>query len=135
MAESTKTFHCNVVTPEAPILECEATFVAFPSHDGEVGILCDRAPLLHKMGIGTLRVETADGETKTYFVDGGFAQMVDNRLTLLTEQARSTEELSAAEARSALDEALAMSAGDDFSHAERTKAIDRARAQLRIVGS
>ena len=80
----TDTFHCSVITPERAMLEAEATFVAFPAHDGEVGILPDRAPLLFKMGAGELRVESPQGN-QVLFVDGGFAQMVENRLTLLTE--------------------------------------------------
>ena len=47
---ATNTFHCSVITPERAVLETEATFVAFPAWDGEVGILHDRAPLLFKMG-------------------------------------------------------------------------------------
>ncbi|MAE71716.1 MAG: ATP synthase F1 subunit epsilon [Gemmatimonadetes bacterium] len=128
-------FHCSVVTPEEPVLECEATFVAFPSHDGEVGVLVNRAPLVHKMGIGQLRVEAVEGEAKAFFVDGGFAQMVDNRLTLLTEQAIPVDELSAEEARADLDEALGARASDEASFVERTKAIDRARAKLRLAPS
>ncbi len=125
-------FYCSVVTPEKPVLECEATFVAFPSHDGEVGVLVHRAPLVHKMGIGRLRVDVAGGESKSFFVDGGFVQMVDNRLTLLTEQAIPADEISTDEARTALDEALGMRATDEASFVERTKALDRARAKLRI---
>src|SRR5687767_15477960 len=95
------TFHCSVITPERAVLETEATFVAFPAHDGEVGILPGRAPLLFKMGIGELRVESPGGNHR-YFVDGGFAQMVENRLTLLTEIAKAVEELDRSEAQRAL---------------------------------
>jgi F0F1-type ATP synthase epsilon subunit len=59
MAE-TKTFRCSVVTPERVVLEAEARFAALPAHDGEIGILRDRAPLLVKLDVGRLRIETAD---------------------------------------------------------------------------
>ena len=65
---SSEIFHCSVVTPERAVLECEAKFVALPAWDGEVGILRGRAPLLCKLGIGRLRIETADGK-RTLFVD------------------------------------------------------------------
>ena len=55
-------FHCSVVTPERVVLETEARFVALPAHDGEVGILPGRAPLLVALGVGRLRVQSADGE-------------------------------------------------------------------------
>ena len=85
------TFHVSVITPERAVLETEATFVAFPAWDGEVGILRNRAPLLYKLGKGELRVQSPQGNHKLR-VEGGFAQMVDNRLTILTEQAREAGE-------------------------------------------
>src|SRR4029079_7388412 len=81
-----KTFHCTVITPERPVLEREATFVAFPAFDGEMGVLPHRAPLLAKLGAGELRVESPAGDA-AFFINGGFAQMVDDKLTLLTEEA------------------------------------------------
>lgn len=85
MAE--KTFHCSVVTPERAVLETEASFVAFPAHDGEIGILQNRAPLLCQLGKGTLRVELGK-ESHRFQIEGGFAQMVDNKLTILTNDAK-----------------------------------------------
>ncbi|HVT16037.1 MAG TPA: ATP synthase F1 subunit epsilon [Thermoanaerobaculia bacterium] len=131
MAE-TETFHCSVITPERAVLESDATFVAFPAHDGEVGILRNRAPLLFKMGAGLLRVETPQGK-QVLFVSGGFAQMVDNRLTILTEQARDPGTIERAGAERALDEALAMKARDEASYQARQRALQSARAQLRLA--
>ena len=126
------TFHCSVITPERAVLETEATFVAFPAHDGEVGILRNRAPLLYKMGAGELRVESPEGN-HVLFVAGGFAQMVENRLTLLTEQAKRLEEIDPAAAQRALAEARAMPAVGETAHANRERAIRSAQAQLHIV--
>ena len=128
----TDTFHCSVITPERAVLEADATFVAFPAHDGEVGILKDRAPLLYKMGIGVLRVETPEGN-HTFFVDGGFAQMVENRLTLLTEQAKRVEEIDREGARRALAEAREMPMVGDAEFAARQRAMKRAEVQLHLT--
>ena len=128
------TFHCSVITPERAVLETEATFVAFPAHDGEVGILRNRAPLLYKMGSGVLRVESPEGNHRL-FVDGGFAQMVENRLTLLTEQAKRIEEIDRAAAERLLGEAQRRRATTDTEIAARQRAIDSARAQIRLAGS
>lgn len=131
MAKS-DTFHCSVITPERSVLDCEATSVVFPAHDGEMGVLRHRAPLVCKMGIGALRVEATDGK-KTLFVDGGFAQMLDNNLTILTAQAKAPNELNAANAQKALAEAQSMKVGDDASLKKRTDAVDRAKAQLKLA--
>jgi F-type H+-transporting ATPase subunit epsilon len=130
----TDTFHCSVITPERAVLETEATFVAFPAHDGEVGVLRNRAPLLYKLGAGELRVETPEGPHRL-FVDGGFAQMVENRLTILTEQAKRVEEIDRAAAERALAEARALPAsGGEAAHAARQRAIRSAQVQIRLAG-
>src|SRR5436309_11697992 len=126
------TFHCSVITPERAVLDTDATFVAFPAHDGEVGILRDRAPLLYKMGIGELRVESPDGKQR-FFVDGGFAQMVDNRLTLLTEQAKKVEDIDRAAAEKALAEARTMPMVTDAEFAARQRAVKRAEVQIHLA--
>ncbi len=130
MAEDT--FHCSVVTPENAILECDATSAIFPAWDGEIGILPRRAPLLCRLGIGILQV-TAEGETHRFFIDGGFGQMVDNKLTLLTEQARPATEIEHDAARAALDEAKSQKAeGDGSVYDAKQTAIRRAEAQAKL---
>ncbi len=131
MADS-KSFQLAVVTPEAAVLDIEATFVALPAHDGEIGVLRDRAPLLVKLGVGLLRAKTADGTTQLY-VDGGFAEMIDNRLTVLTEDAKELADLDRDEARESLAAALGMTAEDDDALAAREKALNRARARLKLT--
>lgn len=137
------TFQCSVITPERKVLECDANFVAFPAHDGEMGVLNRRAPIVCKLGIGVLRVETFDPSRDRkgaaeivkhmFFVDGGFAQVVDNRLTILTQQARETDEIEAAVAEKALVEARAMKITDDASFIARADAIRRAQIQLKLA--
>jgi F-type H+-transporting ATPase subunit epsilon len=127
-----KTFHCSVITPERAVLETDATFVAFPAHDGEVGILPDRAPLLYRMGIGELRVESPAGN-HALFVAGGFAQMVENRLTLLTEQAKRIDEIDPAAVERALAAARALPSVSEADFAARQKAIRTAEVQKRLL--
>ena len=125
-------FQLSVVTPERSVLECEARSVVFPAHDGEMGILTDRAPLLCQLGIGPLRVET-EGETHVFAIDGGFAQMVDNKLTILTEQARAASEVDREAARQALEAAMAREAHSEREYTDRAKDIQRARVQLKLT--
>ncbi len=127
-----ETFHCSVVTPERAVLECEAKFVALPAWDGEIGILRGRAPLLCKLGIGRLRIETA-AEQHVLFVDGGFAEMLGDQLTILTEDAKTAAELDRQTASSQLEAARALAVTDDASFEARQKALARARTQLRLA--
>jgi len=126
------TFQCSVITPERAVLECDATFVAFPAHDGEMGVLARRAPLVCRLGIGQLRVEAEGGEQQLY-IDGGFAQVVGNTLTILTEQAKKTADLEAAAANALMVEARAMPNISASQYEAKTKAVKRAQIQLKLA--
>jgi len=133
MASKDNSFHCVVVTPEMAVLECEADFAALPAWDGEIGIMRQRAPLMIKLGIGILRVKTDDGEQRMA-IDGGFSEMVDNKLSVLTEHAHFAADLERADIEVALKEAEAMEAHDLGAVTARHQAIARAKAQLKILG-
>ena len=55
------TFKCTILTPERAVLDTSASFVAIPAHDGEIGIMVSRAPLLCRLGVGIVRMETPHG--------------------------------------------------------------------------
>ncbi len=133
MADS-KTLHCNLITPDRQVFECDATSISLPAHDGSVGFLTNRAPLLCKLGVGELTVESP-GSTHRYFLDGGFAQMLNNDLTILTEHAEESAGISAASADADLANAAAMTASDPASRAGKDAALARARARKRIASS
>ncbi len=127
-----KTFKFLLITPERVVVDREATFVAFPAIDGELGVLANRAPLIAKLGAGELRVASPQGQGR-YFVAGGFAQMVDNKLTILSEEARPPSELDRATAAAELSAALAAPARDEAALAARDRAVARARAMMRVA--
>lgn len=131
MAQSNK-FQCSVITPERAVLKCDATLAVFPAHDGEMGVLAKRAPLICKLGIGILRIE-GEGQNHKLFVDRGFAQVSGNSLTILTEQAKRPDEIDSSQVRESLVEARAMKMPDDDAFDARTQAIQRAQVQLKLV--
>lgn len=128
-----KTFHCTAVTPEGRMLDTEAVSAVFPAYDGQQGILPGHAPLLTKVGIGVLKVTSAAGDKHELYVDGGFAQMADNKLTLLTERSVPAEQLSAEDAELLWAEARAMTGVSDQAVAARDRAWQRARVQNRLT--
>jgi F-type H+-transporting ATPase subunit epsilon len=127
-------FQVSVVTPEQAVLECEARSVVFPAHDGQMGILTNRAPLLCQLGVGPLRVDEDGGTSHVLVIDGGFAQMVENRLTILTESAQAGTEVDRETAQEALKEAMTREVHGEAEQAARQRDIERARNQLKISG-
>lgn len=77
----------SVISPEATLYTGEAESVVAPAFDGEVGILTGHAPMITALGSGTLRVENA-GNVERFDVDGGFLQVVDNQVRVVTERAQ-----------------------------------------------
>ncbi len=124
---------CVVVTPERTLFDALVDFVALPLIDGELGVLPGRSPLIGRLGFGELR--TRDGATtRRYFVDGGFAQIRDDVVTVLTNRAIPAESVDATAASHELEQAQTRRAATDEEQDAKAKAIARARAQLRVAG-
>ena len=126
-------FQCTLVTPEQQVLDEQVTQAIVPAHDGQVGILTDRAPLLVKLGVGELRLDVAGGQRRSFLIDGGVAQMKDNRLTILTDDAIPASEINAEEARAAAAEATAQRITDADSFKQRQHDLRRARAMQQLA--
>ena len=121
---------CVVVTPERTELDREAESIVLPMIDGELGILTGRASMIGRLGFGTLQLQTAAGPER-YYVDGGFAQVEDDVVNILTSRAISVDLLDGDEARKALEEAQEMPGTTPEESELKYAAVQRARGQLR----
>lgn len=78
----------SVISPERVLFEGEVSGVVAPAFDGEVGILTGHAPMMTLLGRGELRLTGAPAAGPQRFrVAGGFLQVVDNQVRVVTEQA------------------------------------------------
>ena len=75
-----------LISPEATVYEGGASQVIAPAWDGQVGILPGHAPMIVLLGRGELRIDGERG-VERYDVAGGFMQVVDDRVTILSETA------------------------------------------------
>jgi F-type H+-transporting ATPase subunit epsilon len=75
----------SVISPEAVLFEGDADSVVAPAYDGEVGILTGHAPLMALLGDGELRL--GGGTGRRFRVSGGFMQVLDNHVRVVTEKA------------------------------------------------
>jgi F-type H+-transporting ATPase subunit epsilon len=131
MAAAERTLQCIVVTPEKAVLDRTVDFIALPLYDGELGVLPGRAPLVGRLGHGDLRIRQG-ADTEHYFVDGGFAQVRANVVTILTPRAIKAEQIDISAAEQALQAAHA-TAMTPQAQEEQWKAQQQARGQLRVA--
>ena len=86
-----KPFQVDVVSPEATVWSGTSTFVVAKTPDGEIGVLADHEPLMGALVTGVVVVETESGERVNIGVHGGFIQVLNNQVTLITDRAEITE--------------------------------------------
>lgn len=126
-------FKCVIVTPEEQTLDQEVKQVIVPAHDGLMGILTGRAPILVKLGLGALTVDGVDNTRKVFFVDGGVAQMKEDVLTIATTEATPVEELDAKQAEAELAEATATRVNENLPADLRERSIRRAKTKVTLA--
>ena len=86
-----KPFTVDVVTPEAIIWSGEADFVSARTTEGDIGILADHEPTMSALATGAVEISGTDGVKTTVGIHGGFLQIFQNQVTLLTDRAEITE--------------------------------------------
>jgi F-type H+-transporting ATPase subunit epsilon len=83
MADSLKV---AIISPERTVYEGDAEMVVAPAWDGEVGVLRGHAPMLVLLGAGQMRIRS-EGSERRFNVEGGFMQVADDVVTVLSESA------------------------------------------------
>ena len=134
-------FKASLITPESVVLETMVVSAQVPAFDGLVGVLHRRAPLLARLATGVLRLDTtgagggSGGGAQRYFVSGGYAQMKDDELTILTTEAIPAGQVTA-EMISKEQEKLAGIKGVDKDAMEQRAAVQARIYTMRgLVGS
>ena len=126
----------EVVTPERVVVSQQVDIVVAPGSIGEFGVLEGHVPFLTGILPGELRY-TADGKTEYLAVTTGFAEVSDNKVSVLVDAAEKAHEIDVDRAKRALERAkerLAMDRGKadiDFYRAEM--ALRRAIARIKVA--
>jgi F-type H+-transporting ATPase subunit epsilon len=127
-----KALQCIVVTPERTWLDEVVDSVVLPAYDGEIGILHGHSPLIARLGYGELRTRSG-ASVQRYFIDGGFAQVRDDVVTVLTQRAIPAAQIDPAAAVKELERAEDQPAHSEHELADRQRAADRARGMIRVA--
>ena len=124
-------FQLEIATPERLLLREQVSEAQVPAANGYLGVLPGHAPLLAALGTGELTY-IADGRRSSLSVDGGWVEVLPDRVRVLATHAEKASEIDAKRAEEALhraEEHLAHpDAGIDIARA--LNAMTRAQARL-----
>ena len=96
----------EIVTPDKVVLQADVDYVGAPGVDGEFGVLAGHIPLLAALSIGGMYYKQGT-QTHWAFVSGGFAEVADNKVTILAEAAELAEQIDVSRAQQAYERAKA----------------------------
>jgi F-type H+-transporting ATPase subunit epsilon len=89
-----KKIHLIVITPNRAVVDQQVSALVVPAFDGEWGVLPGHAAMVGLLGTGALRLTAGDGRQRLVALRGGFVQVKDDRVTVLTPEAVLSEEAS-----------------------------------------
>ena len=124
--------HLEVVTPSRRVLKGRAREVRIPGALGELGVLPGHTPLLTSLGTGVMMWFDGD-ETGRLVVQGGFAEVQPDTVTVLANIAESADQIDVEAARQAHDEAsekLKSASAEEFDELDATVRLARVRMIL-----
>jgi F-type H+-transporting ATPase subunit epsilon len=127
----------EVVTPDKSVVSEEAQIVVAPGEHGEFGVLIGHTSFLTTLKIGMLRYKDTGGSERVAFVNGGFAEVLPNKVTILAESADRRREIDVERARDAMKRAEQRLAEartkEDIDFRRAQVALQRAIARIRIA--
>ena len=125
------TMHVEVVSPERILWTGEAQLVlARTIGGGDIAFLTGHAPFVGALDIWTVVVRAEDGTDEVIAVHGGFIEVSNDRITVLSDVAEVSSQIDVDRARAAQEraEAAVRAGGDDVEEAE--DALRRAGVRL-----
>lgn len=135
MAEDKVEF--ELVSPEKLLLSREVDMVVVPGAEGDMGVLPRHSPAITTVRPGTIVVFEGGSVTDRIFIAGGFAEVSDNRCTVLAEEALPVEDIDKAAVEQNLADARedVTAAESDSERKAAETAVAVAEAKIQAVDS
>lgn len=118
-----------VVTPEKTLLDCHVDAVTVPLFDGQKGILPKHAATIGRLGAGVLKATGSDNPG-SLFIDGGFVQIDDNVVSVLTNLAVPVGELNQQDLSDKLAKLKSQSPSSTEERMSHQRQLDQTKAML-----
>ncbi len=125
---SSATMQVELVSPEKILFSGEATIVICRPEGGDAAFLPGHAAYLGLLGVGPVLIRTADGKEVKAAVHGGFIEVRNNKVTILSDVAELATDINVARAQQA--KAAAENGG---STTEAAVALRRANVRLQVA--
>lgn len=77
----------DLVSPERLLLSDEFEMVVLPGAEGDFGVLAGHLPVTSTLRPGVISIFEGDKEKERIFVNGGFAEVSNDKITVLAEEA------------------------------------------------
>ena len=124
----------EIVTPERKVLSETVDIVMAPGELGEFGVLPGHIPFLCKLKVGELRYRVG-AASRHIAVMGGYAEVLNNQVTILAAAAEAEIEIDVIRARAARERAerRIAEARDKLEFTRAQAALQRAMARLRVA--
>lgn len=125
----------SIVAPDKIVFEGEAAGVRVPGVEGSFEVLYNHAPMIAAFGAGPIFLRTGTGERIVFATSGGFLEVIENHVNVLTDTAEPASEIDLERARAAEERALQRLALAEGA-AERLDAereLERARTRARVA--
>lgn len=121
----------EVVSPERILFSGEADMVVARTSEGDIGFLTGHAPFLGLLGIGIVKLNLTGGGTEHIAVHGGFVEVRENKVTILSDVAELVDHIDLERAREAKARAEAeVRNGNDH---EIDAALRRAETRIELA--
>ena len=84
----------EIISPKEKVFSTEAKQVVLPTESGQIGLLTGHIPLITQLKLGALKVINESGQ-EAFAIQGGFAQLVSDKISILTDEAIAASDLEA----------------------------------------
>ena len=129
------TFNLDVVTPTRDLDEMGVSYVRCPGLDGSFGIMANHQDGIFSLDIGEIMIKTKS-ETKYLSTSGGFAEIVNDGVTILVETVESASDIDIPRAEAALQRARDRKSSSDNENLDQVRlesALSRALNRLQVA--
>jgi len=121
-----------LVSPERILFSGEADMVICRTTEGEIAFLSGHAPFVGALGIALVRIKLADGTEERAAVHGGFVEVRDDRVSILSDLAELPDHIDVERARRAKEDAERKLMDSDDVECEAR--LRRAHVRLELAG-